>query len=192
MRHNEIRDFIANQLSKVCRDVQKEPTLQPLVGTETLPKSTNTSREARLDVSARGFWVTGQKAFFDVRVFNPLAKRYATQDPTRSYVVNENDRKREYNERVLQTEHGSFTPLVFAATGGTGRECLKFIKRLSDMISNKERSRYSETVSWFFRKLNFMLIRAIHTCFRGSRTTQNFSSAIYDVGVTEALTNIRQ
>eukprot|EP00111_Clytia_hemisphaerica_P012755 TCONS_00037531-protein len=102
MRHSEIRDFIANQLSKVCRDVQKEPTLQPLVGTQLLPKSANTSREARLDVSARGFWVTGQKAFFDVRVFNPLAKRYATQDPTRSYVVNENDKKREYNERVLQ------------------------------------------------------------------------------------------
>jgi len=44
-------------------------------------KLSNISREARLDVFARGFWVAGQKAFFEVWVFNPLAKRYATLDP---------------------------------------------------------------------------------------------------------------
>ena len=32
--------------------------------------------EARLDISARGFWMKYQMALFDVRVFDPNAKRY--------------------------------------------------------------------------------------------------------------------
>jgi len=47
-----------------------------------------------------------------------LAKRYATLDPQKCYDMNEKEIKREYNERVLEIEHGSFTPLVFSATGG--------------------------------------------------------------------------
>ena len=30
----------------------------------------------RVNVAAREFWIKGQKAFMDVRVFNPLAKTY--------------------------------------------------------------------------------------------------------------------
>ena len=32
--------------------------------------------KARLDISALGFWQRGQRAFFDVRVFNPFAKSH--------------------------------------------------------------------------------------------------------------------
>ena len=32
LRHNEIGDFTANQLSKVCHDVRLEPQLNPLTG----------------------------------------------------------------------------------------------------------------------------------------------------------------
>ena len=42
---------------------------------------------------------------FDVRVFIPLAKRYATFDPQKCYELNEKETKREYNERILQIEH---------------------------------------------------------------------------------------
>ena len=37
-------------------------------------KTANISDQARADISARGFWLTGQLAFLDVRVFNPTAK----------------------------------------------------------------------------------------------------------------------
>ena len=30
-------------------------------------KTNKTSKKVRLDISARGFWVSGQKAFFDVK-----------------------------------------------------------------------------------------------------------------------------
>ena len=192
LRHNNIRDFVCRQLKEVCRDVKKEPVLQPLVGIENLPRSSNTSSEARLDISARGFWVAGQKAFFDVRVFNPLAKRYATCDPQKSYELNEREKKREYNERIMQIEHASFTPLVFSATGGAGRECKKFCKRLAELLSEKSQLSYAQNVSWLQRKVNFMLLRSIHTCFRGSRSTEIRPLTNYNVNVSEALTAIRQ
>ena len=45
MRHNNLRDFEINLLSKVCKDVESEPLLLPLGG-ENLPKSTIKGDEA--------------------------------------------------------------------------------------------------------------------------------------------------
>ncbi len=73
MRHDNIRDFEANLLAKVCKDVEVEPALQPLTG-EHLSKSIMDGDEARLDVRARGFWRKGQNTFFDVRVTNASAR----------------------------------------------------------------------------------------------------------------------
>ena len=81
IRHNRIRDITANLLKEVCKDVRLEPRLQPLTGEEFSQATTNTSDEARCDVSARGFWTTSQVAFFDIRVFNPTATRYVNQSP---------------------------------------------------------------------------------------------------------------
>ena len=52
-----------------------EPHLEMLTG-EVLSSSANSFDEARLNVSARGFWKKRQKAFFDVRVFNPFTKSH--------------------------------------------------------------------------------------------------------------------
>ena len=70
----------------------------------------------RLDVCARGFWQAGQMAFFDVRVFNPNARRYAEQELSKTYQLNEKEKKQLYNERITQVEHGTFTSLVLPAT----------------------------------------------------------------------------
>ena len=77
LRHNELRDFTAAILSEVCTDVCVEPPLQSLSG-ETLTYATaNREDGARLDVSAAGFWGGHhQRAFFDVKVFNPTASSY--------------------------------------------------------------------------------------------------------------------
>ena len=79
----------------------------------------------------------GQRAFCDVRVFNPLAKRHASQDLKKCFEINEREKKRAYNERILEVEHGSFTLLVFSATGGVGEKAIN-LKRLVEMISFKE------------------------------------------------------
>ena len=77
-----------------------EPSLQPLNGENFLYRSANTDSEARLDVKARGFWNRGQDAFFDVRVFNPYDR---SQD-----LSHEQEKKREYNQLVLEVENGVF------------------------------------------------------------------------------------
>ena len=46
------------------------------------------TREARADIAARGFWISGQRAFFDIRVFNPMDQRYGSQQLTKAYETN--------------------------------------------------------------------------------------------------------
>ena len=74
IRHNEIRDITCSLLKEVCRDVTKEPLLQPLQREEFNYKTANVEQEAGVDISARGFWNKGQKCFFDLRLFNTLAQ----------------------------------------------------------------------------------------------------------------------
>ena len=79
MRHNNIRDFQANLLTKVCKDVEVEPPLQALTE-ERLTASTLIGDVARPDVRARGFWRNGQNAYFDIRVTNADAESQRSVD----------------------------------------------------------------------------------------------------------------
>ena len=56
MRHNDIRDFEANLLKRVCNDVEIEPPLQPLTN-EHLERGAINIDSASLDVRARGFCI---------------------------------------------------------------------------------------------------------------------------------------
>ena len=67
----------------------------------SLTSSANSSDEARLDISAHGFWKRRQRAFFDVRVFNPFATSHLNQRLDTAFSSNENEKKRHYNQRVL-------------------------------------------------------------------------------------------
>ena len=104
LRHNFVRDITSSLLSEVCKDVRVEPQLQPLTG-ESFATSTATGNEVRLDVCACGFWQAGQMAFFDVRVFNPKVRRCAKQKLSKTYQLNEKEKRRLYNERGLNTVH---------------------------------------------------------------------------------------
>ena len=74
MRHNQIRDFEADLLKEVCKDVKVEPLLLPLGNSGTL--SSNTAEKARLDVSAVGVWSPMERTFLDVRVMHPNSPSY--------------------------------------------------------------------------------------------------------------------
>ena len=116
--------------------VSTEPALTPLSG-ETLPPSANIADDARVDVAARGFWQRCEKAFFDVRVFNPYASTHRNQSLASAFKNIEKEKKRHYNQRVIQVEHGSFTPIVFSAFGGCGRETQHFLTTLADKIASE-------------------------------------------------------
>ena len=124
-------------------------------------------------MSARGLWINGQTAFCDVRVFNPLARCHLHHSLPAVHKKNENEKKREYNQRILQVEHGSFTPLVFSCFGGMSRECRRFFWHTAERLANRRKELKSKISAWIKARLNFALIRSILLCLRGTRTPLN-------------------
>ena len=113
MRHNEIRDTFAKLMNEVCHDVQIEPQLQTLQGDSIESTTTCTDDEARLDIKANGFW--GQRferTFFDVKIFNPLAKS-CPKNITKAYKYHEEIKKRKYEARIREVENSTFNPIIF-------------------------------------------------------------------------------
>ena len=46
----------------------------------------------------------------------------------------EEEKKRKYQQRLLDVEMGSFTPPVFGTNGGMGADCNCFLKRLAEKL----------------------------------------------------------
>ena len=112
------------------------------------------------------------------------------QNLKKAYEINEKEKKRHYNERIIQLEHGTFTPLVFSATGGLGRGCEKFYNRVATFLAEKRNQAYSLSVTWIRRKISFSLLNSITTCVRGSRSLDVYNlpaSADNGIVVSEAL-----
>ena len=177
IRHNDIRDFTARLLTEVCHNVAVEPHLQPLSG-ETLDGASSITQDgARLDVAADGFWGSRfERAFFDVRVFNPYAPSNQHSSLQACYRKHENLKKRAYDQRIREVEHGTFTPLVFSCTGGMGRAAVATYKRLASLIATKRDVHYSEVMGWVRCSLSFSLLRAAIMCLRGSRSSVGHAS----------------
>ena len=144
-----------------------EPPLVELTGEEMDHRTANTSPEARLDISARGVWARNQRAFFDVRVFSPNARRFQNQTLKKAYIANEKEKKRSYGQRIQEVEHGTFTPLVFSVHGGMGEECKMFYKRLSSLLSEKRNEDLSSVTAWVRTKIRFALLRSALMCVHG-------------------------
>ena len=73
-------------------------------------------------------------AFFDVRVFNPIAKRYVHTDTSETYQLNEKEKKN-YSKGILEVEHDSFTPIVISAYGRIEKRGNKFYNPLAELAN---------------------------------------------------------
>ena len=134
--------------------------------------TSNIDNNSRLDVSAYGFWGGRfERAFFDVRVFNPCARSNRQTSLQATYKRHEQEKKRQYVQRVREIEHSTFTPLVLSVTGGMGRAATTFYKRLATMISEKKETPYSKTISWIRCRLSFSLLRSTIMAIRGTRSS---------------------
>ena len=81
----------------------------------------------------------------------------------------ENEKKRKYNERVMDAEMGTFTPLVFGTSGGMGLDCQNFLRTLANKFSTKNDEPYASVISWLRIQLSLAILRTVHRCVRGSR-----------------------
>ena len=166
MRHNALRDTEAKLLQEVCKDVRVEPGLLPVEGEQ---KTGNIAEMARLDVSARGLWSEYQKTYMDVRITHPTAESHMRKTLDQLYRENELEKKRDYSDRVIHTEKGTFTPLVFTTTGGMGPECTRMNKRIAELISIRRGEVYSHVMRHIRTRLRFALLRCTLIAVRGTR-----------------------
>ncbi|KAG0707252.1 hypothetical protein GWK47_002685 [Chionoecetes opilio] len=125
-------------LREVCQDVSTEPTLLPLDGELLRYRTANTAPEARVDICSRGFWTRGQRTFLDIRIFDPMAASHRELSLEAVHHRNELEKIRAYGDRILQVDHGTFTPLVFTTSGGMAPKARSFYSRLADLMSVKK------------------------------------------------------
>ena len=120
---------------RVCSNVGLDPTLQPLTGESFPLSSNNTDEGARLDIKAQNFWDCSQRsAFFDVRVFNSFAPSNSSSSTNSTYRRHEREKRRASEQRILQVEHGTVTPLVLSSSGGWGPSAMVAFRRLAGLI----------------------------------------------------------
>lgn len=81
-----------------------------------------------------------ERVYLDVRVFNPFARSNARHSIPEMYKTQERE-KRQYEQRIREVEHGSFTPLVMSCTGGYTKESTVFFKHLANLLAAINRTR---------------------------------------------------
>ena len=184
-RHDEIRDLSAMFMRDISRNVRTEPPLQPLTGEHMQYRSANIEDGARLDISAEDFWGDAGRAFFDVRVFNPLAPSLCNLSLQECFKRNEREKMRQYDQRVHEIEFGTFTPLVFSTNGGSGPLATVVYKRIAMLMSQKLGKPYSQVMNFIRCRLSFSLIRSIVRCLRGTRVSRHTDSYNIDLALSE-------
>ena len=168
-RHDGIRELLTLLINRICKNVEEEPLLQPIDNERFDLRTTTTSPEARLDIKAGGFWSRGVTAFFDVRVTHVHSRSNQDKPTAMIFKEQENEKKRKYQQRVLDVETGSLTPLVFGTNGGMGVECQMFLRHLAEELSKKDGKPYAAVITWLRTRLSFEILRSVHLCVRGSR-----------------------
>ena len=94
--------FLVTTLSEITADLERSlrgrknraNAIAEWKGELLQQRTSKRSREARLDVSTVNFWVPGQRAFFDIRVFDLPAQRYRNLELAKCYTKNELEKKR--------------------------------------------------------------------------------------------------
>ena len=167
LRHNRLRDLEAELMKEVCTDVRTEPTLLPIANRSNV--SGNTTDQGRPDVSGVGVWSPMEKTFIDVRIFHPNAPTYISKDLPQVYKTHEREKKRDYNNRIIQVENASFSPIVLSTFGGMGEEASRFHNRLAKLIADKRNEYYSHVINFIRTRIRFSLLKSVLISLRGIR-----------------------
>ena len=103
-----------------------------------------------------------------------------------AFNIHECGKKREYEQRLLEVEHVSFTLLVFSSTGGMGSETSTFYKHLASLIANKTEKKYSSVMELLRCRISFSLIRSSVLCIRESKSAKHRPLKCYDMDLVNS------
>ena len=79
------------------------------------------------------------------------------------------EKKRSYNQRCIEVENGTFTPLVFGTNRGVGSKCSMFLATLTEKLSVVRGEDVNVTMEWLRAKLSFEVLKSALLCVRGSK-----------------------
>ena len=114
---------------------------------------------------------------------HPKAPSYVDKNIDQVYTAHEKEKKRAYNERVIQMEKGTFIPIVMSTSEGVGHEADRH-KRIASLIVEKRRESYADVLSYIRTRLRFYLLKSVLIAIRGVRgkrlkeSTTSISSVI--------------
>ena len=83
------------------------------------------------------------------------------------------DKKRAYNTRIMEIDHGTFTPIVLTTKGVMGWECEKFHKTLAEKLAGKKEEKYEDVIQFIPVKISFLALKSEVLCLRGTRARVN-------------------
>ena len=110
-------------------------------------------------MKAGGFWTLGVTSFFDVHVTHVNSWSNQGKYTATIFKEQENEKETKYNQRVMDVEMRTFTPLVFGANGGLGLDCQSFLRTLANKLSTKKDEPYASIISWLRIQLSFAILR---------------------------------
>ena len=101
MRHNALRDGIANMMRDVCKDVVTEPSLLPTEPNSFSSSRTTSADGARLDISVRGFRSTFELPFLMLGCVT-LMLRQMLLYPFQNYIKDKKKKNATYTKNVFK------------------------------------------------------------------------------------------
>ena len=112
-----------------------------LKGDDTRPDIRAGSLNRQIDETD---WRNRQNTFIEIRVTNTNAISQNHLSPTKVLDRHEKEKQHLQNNRVMNIEHDTFTPLVFLFVG---KECFMLRKLITQKIAKKTDKRYDKIIS---------------------------------------------
>ena len=129
-------------------------------------------------------WRPGQNAFFDIRLINVNENSQEHQTVENILKKHEKEKRRAYNNRIMNVEHGTFIALDFSLTEGEVPETSTFHKHIAQKYCEKNEGKYEKILSLITCKLSFLILRSVLICVKGSCSVSNDNVVLYGVSLT--------
>ncbi len=114
----------------------------------------------------------------DVRITHPNAPTNVNMPLDNLLLKNENEKKRKYNSRVMNTEKATFIPLVFTTGGAAAKECNNYHKRLAQIIADRRHERIAPVLNYIRTKVRFSLLKSVLTAIYGVRDKHKYGRTL--------------
>ena len=99
---------------------------------------------------------------------NPLPLP-TSHHPPALHAADTKERRRAYEQRILQVKHGTFTPLILSTSGGWRPSATVAFKRLAGLIATKLGQPHSTALRLIRCKIGFSLMQSRIMCLCGPR-----------------------